>query len=243
MNTISAAYDINAEREWNRLEHDPFHSLEFIVTSHFLKKYLPKQGRILDAGGGPGRYSLELCRLDYEVVLADISPGLIEHAKNRFKDEPDAIRNRLIEFVVGDIQDLSFLNKYRFDAVLCLGGPLTHIESDTGRIKALSELVRIAKPNAPVFVSVMGRLAALRTILVKHNEEILDPSIGKLVEDGSSNSGFTKSTWHFYRAEELKRQAEQCGLVTLDMAGCQGVSSNLEDATNQLSNDPEKWKR
>jgi len=38
------------------LRKDADHQLEFIVTMHFLWKYLPKQGLVLDAGGGPGRY-------------------------------------------------------------------------------------------------------------------------------------------------------------------------------------------
>jgi len=50
----------NAEYEWRRLMQDAYHQLEFIVTMHFLEKYLPEKGLILDAGGGPGRYTIEL---------------------------------------------------------------------------------------------------------------------------------------------------------------------------------------
>lgn len=46
--------------EWNRLVKDAYHALEFLVTMHYLRKYLPETGKILDAGGGPGRYALEL---------------------------------------------------------------------------------------------------------------------------------------------------------------------------------------
>jgi hypothetical protein len=38
--------------EWKRLIKDPYHRLEFNTTLHFLRKYLPKKGLILDAGGG-----------------------------------------------------------------------------------------------------------------------------------------------------------------------------------------------
>ena len=43
-------------KEWKRLARDPYHQLEIDTTMHFLNKYLPKKGLILDAGGGPGRY-------------------------------------------------------------------------------------------------------------------------------------------------------------------------------------------
>ncbi|MDE0084481.1 MAG: hypothetical protein OXU23_02120 [Candidatus Poribacteria bacterium] len=43
--------------EWNRLVKDAYNSLEFLLTMHHLRKHLPETGRILDAGGGPGRYT------------------------------------------------------------------------------------------------------------------------------------------------------------------------------------------
>jgi SAM-dependent methyltransferase len=139
-----------------RLAKDPYHSLEFLVTWHYLQKHLPPSGVILDAGGGPGRYALELCRTGYKVVLLDISSGLISFAQDQFKAEPDVVQKRLVDSVVGDIQDLVPFETSHFDAVLCLGGPLSHIADETGRHRALSELVRVAKPGAVVCISVMG---------------------------------------------------------------------------------------
>ncbi|MDH5440280.1 MAG: hypothetical protein OEY31_06720 [Candidatus Bathyarchaeota archaeon] len=37
--------------EWERLTKHPYHRLEFDTTLHFLKKYLPRKGLVLDAGG------------------------------------------------------------------------------------------------------------------------------------------------------------------------------------------------
>src|SRR5512135_544115 len=50
------------DHEWNRLFQDDFHQLEWNTTWRFLKEYLPKAGLVLDAGGGPGRYTIELAR-------------------------------------------------------------------------------------------------------------------------------------------------------------------------------------
>ena len=66
-----------------RLTHDAYHRLEYIVTMHFLEKYLPSSGLVLDAGGGPGRYSIELARKGYEVVLLDLSPKCLELAERK----------------------------------------------------------------------------------------------------------------------------------------------------------------
>lgn len=66
---VKRYYDENAEREWGRLAQDAYHRLEHIVTTHFLEIYLPKEGLVLDAGGGPGRYTIDLAKRGYDVVL------------------------------------------------------------------------------------------------------------------------------------------------------------------------------
>jgi SAM-dependent methyltransferase len=239
---IADAYDRFQEREWIRLVRDPYHTLEFTVTWHYLRQFLPPQGFILDAGGGPGRYALELCRAGYDVVLLDLSSGLVSFARDRFEEEPEGVRRRLRDVIVGDIQDLSRFGAAAFDAVLCLGGPLTHISSAAGRQKALSELARVAKPGAVVYISVMGYLAVLRTILSRFSHELVEPGFRRFLETGDT-TGTTGTVWHFFRADELRESAESHGLMTLDMAGCEGLSTGLAEATNALAGDAARWEQ
>ncbi|MDI6847057.1 MAG: methyltransferase domain-containing protein [Candidatus Bathyarchaeia archaeon] len=70
-----------ARYEWRRLRQDSYHQIEFTVTMRFLEKYLPKHGLVLDAGGGPGRYTIELAKRDYDVVLLDLVPEMLKLAK------------------------------------------------------------------------------------------------------------------------------------------------------------------
>ncbi|MEW5760634.1 MAG: class I SAM-dependent methyltransferase, partial [Candidatus Thermoplasmatota archaeon] len=143
--------------EWKRLVRDPYHRLEFDTTVHFLKKHLPKKGLILDAGGGPGRYTIELAKLGYDIVLHDLTPKLLEIAKRRIKKEK--VQNKVKRIVHGSIENLSVFDNNTFDAVICLGGALSHVVNRKQREKAIDELIRVAKKNAPIFVSVIGRLA------------------------------------------------------------------------------------
>lgn len=241
MSDVAEIYNQMPEHEWNRLARDAYHWLEFEVTWHFLSRYLPAHGLILDAGGGPGRYSLELCRQGYEVVLYDLSSGNLALAQKNFQAEPPEVRNRLCECVVGDICDLSRYATGTFDAVLCLGGPITHIASSEGRQQALKELVRVAKPGALVAVAVVGYLAVLRDGMMYWNEEMLTPAYARLVQTGE-DFGPTKTIWHFFRADEIRTVAEAAGLHTLDMVGCEGLSTGTKEATNRLAQEPEKWK-
>ena len=227
--------------EWHRLAKDAYNSLEFLVTMHYLRKHLPKTGKILDAGGGPGRYTLELCRTGYEIVLLDIDPTYTAFAEEKIKLEPKNVSARLIASIVGDIRDLSRFNTNEFDAVLCLGGPLTHIIDETERTQATSELVRVAKSGAIVCISVMGYLAMLRTVLSRASEELITPQYWELIKEG--NNLVRDNLWHFFRASELQQLAESCGLTTLEMVGCEGLSTGLLEATNAVAEDPTKWER
>ena len=229
--------------EWNRLVKDAYNSLEFLVTMHYLRKYLPESGRILDAGGGPGRYALELCRAGYDVVLLDIDPTYTTFAAENIELEPKSVSRRLIASIVGDIRDLSDFNTNDFDAVLCLGGPLTHISDELERTQATSELVRVAKPGAIVCIAVVGYLAMLRTVFSRFSYELITPPYSELIQEGKGNNLVGGNLWHFFRASELQQLAESCGLITLEMVGCEGLSTGLPEATNTVAEDPAKWER
>ena len=76
-------YVENVRPEWKRLTADAYHRLEFETTLHFLRQYLPKQGLVLDAGGGPGRYTLELACKGYDIVLLDLVSANLAFARKR----------------------------------------------------------------------------------------------------------------------------------------------------------------
>lgn len=163
-------YNEEAEREWKRLAKDQFHKLEFNTTLHFLKKYLPKKGFILDAGGGPGRYTIELAKMGYKVALLDLAPGNLEVARKKIKDSK--VKENVISVEEGSIINLSRFKSNSFDAVLCLGGPISHVAKEKDRKKAASELIRVAKKSAPILISVMGKNGALMNALRRWPEEV-----------------------------------------------------------------------
>lgn len=233
-------YAKTADYEWKRLMQDPYHQIEFIVTSHFLNKYLPRSGLLLDAGGGPGRYTIALAKKGYDVVLLDLVKETLEIAKEQIKREK--VKDKVKQIVEGSIKDLSMFYKETFDGVLCLGGHLSHLLDVQEREVATRELVRVAKVNAPIFASVIGRLGVLKTILVefpegmKHAKHHLE--VGDYIPD-ETGKGFTAAHW--FLPEELKELFEKRNVKTLDMAGLEGLSSHLQKATNELYKDREKW--
>ena len=227
-------------KEWRRLIRDAYHRLEFETTLHFLEKYLPKKGLVLDAGGGPGRYTIELAKRGYEMVLLDMTPANLEFARRQIKRAK--LQDKVANIVEGSIVDLSQFPDETFEAVICLGGPLSHILDRQKREVAISELIRVTKRGSPLFVSVMGRLSLLVVELMLFQNEIEAP-ISKQIRDTGDidgSSGFTAC--HFFLPEDLRAAFSEKGVAILEMAGLEGISSHHARKVNQLAKDQKRWK-
>jgi SAM-dependent methyltransferase len=238
---VKSWYTSSARYEWRRLKQNPYHQIEFTTTMHFLQKYLPKHGVILDAGGGPGRYTIELAKQGYDIVLLDLVPEMLNLAKRRIRRA--GIKRNVKQIMQGSIEDLSMFLDETFDATLCLGGTLCHLLNTKQREKAAAELMRITKKEAPVFVSVISRVGLIRSFLTYFPHEMKHAKHHWKVGDyvpGLHGEGFTAAHW--FLPEELQDLFERHGAKTMEMAGLEGLSSHHEKETNRLFKDKEKWK-
>jgi len=236
-------YSKNAKKEWKRLVRDPYHRLEFDTTMHFLRKHLPSRGFILDAGGGPGRYTIELAKQGYNLVLLDLTPELLEIARRQIKRAK--VQDNVKGIIEGSIDNLYMFKDNTFDAVLCLGGTLSHLVDEKQREKAIDELVRVAKIGAPIFISVIGRLAVLIYALVNSPLEIETSEVFQRYRDTGDYygelGGFAPS--HFYLPEELESALRKRNLIILEKVGLEGLATMHRKETNRLYRKyPKAWK-
>lgn len=222
---VKEYYSEQGIKEWKRLAKNPYKRLEFDTTLHFLKKYLPKKGLILDAGGGPGRYTIELAKLSYDLVLLDLTPKLLETAKRKIKREK--VQDKVKQVVQGSIDDLSMFRENTFDAVICLGGTLSHLIDKKQREKAIDELIRVAKKDAPIFVSVIGRLAVcVRALIELWPEMLTAPDVfRKYTISGDYLGGYGFTACHFYLPEDFKNEFKDKAKV-LKTVGLEGIFSS-----------------
>jgi len=239
-NRVKKYYTATVRKEWNRLVRSPYFQLEFDTTMRFLEKYLPKKGRLLDAGGGPGRYTIELAKRGYRMTLLDLTPANLEFARRQIRRS--GVADRVEAVVEGSIADLSRFEDGSFDAVICTGGPLSHILDARKRNRAVRELIRVAKRRAPVFASVMSRLSVEVIELMLFPHEIEEPFFKTARDSGDypGMSGFTAC--HFFLPEELKRAFSDKGVRILEMAGLEGISSRQYRAVNALARHPKRWR-
>jgi len=126
------------------------------VTWDNIRRFLPPlPARVLDAGGGTGRWTVMLAKMGYEVTLTDISQGMLGVA--RVKIEAAGLSDR-VTILRQDIRDMSALAADGFDLVLAEGDPVGYCEDHAAAIR---ELARVARAGAHVIVSVDSRVAAL----------------------------------------------------------------------------------
>ncbi len=238
-NLVTQFYTENVHSEWRRLVKNAYHRLELDTTLHFLAKYLPPGGHVLDAGGGPGRYTLELARRGYDVTLVDSTQANLDFARRMGKRYK--IQQRVQQIALASIVDLSQFPEGAFDAVLCSGGPLSHVLDGEERARAISELVRVTKPAAPIFVSVIGRIAVLAVILNELTVEIGMQHYDKLINTGDylGERGFTAC--HFFLPEEFQLAFTRPDLEILEMAGLEGISTLHHKALNRLAKDKQHY--
>ncbi|MBD7945342.1 MULTISPECIES: class I SAM-dependent methyltransferase [Psychrobacillus] len=204
--------------EWGRLEREP---IEFQVNWHYIKRYLPPAGNILDNGAGPGKYSIKLAMEGYRVTLTDLTPKLVEIAKE--KAEEFHLENHFSDFLVADARDLSGIQDEQFDAALMLG-PMYHLQEEADRIKAIRELHRVTKKNGLVFIAFMPRIKHILTSLMypenwKPNNQM--KSIQQFNDTGSFNhqeaGRFTGA--YYFNIEEIKPFMEAHGFESLELIG------------------------
>jgi len=181
---VRGYYDNFGEREWERLTRPDDGAVEFAVTQRTIADYLPAGARVLDIGGGPGRYSLWLAERGHRVVLADLSPALIALARDKVAASSAAAL--VDDITVADARDLSRWADGAFDAVLALG-PFYHLPDLADRDRAAHELARVLRPGGLAFVALMPRYAFLRRTLALPDERrrLAAPAfVARVLDDG-----------------------------------------------------------
>lgn len=216
-------------KEWERLDREEDGALEFTVNKAWIARYLPPAGaRVLDLGGGPGRYALWLAEQGYRTTLADLSPDLLAIARQQSK--ADGVDLEAI--VEANALDLAQFKDASFDAALCMG-PLYHLIDLEDRTQAARELLRVVKPGAPVFVAFLNRLQALR-VAINPDIPFFSTATFELVrrwhEDGIFISPvlgvFADS--YFAHPGEIVPFMEATGFQTADLVASESIANSVQ---------------
>lgn len=223
-------YDEYAPKEWERLEK---HRTEFAVSMRALGEFLPRPPcAVLDVGGGPGRYAIELSRQGYSVTLLEISRGNLRLARQKAREA----QVRLAGTIHANALDLSKLDPARYDAVLLMG-PLYHLLSHGERVQAIQEAMRVLRPGGKLFAAFITRFAPFRYQAIGEPAWLVEnPEYARqLLETGIHDRPTQFAKAYYAHPDEVRPFMESCGLRTLSLVGCEGVVAEHEDKVNALT--------
>jgi SAM-dependent methyltransferase len=164
------------------------------------------------------------------VVLADLSPGLLEIARRELAEagiEPEAV-------LEVDARDLSRFSVGEFDAVLALG-PFYHLVAAADRERAAREAYRVLRPGGLLLATVMTRYSWLLGVLLEAGSRRLE-DVRRALEDGVYRNAepgrFTEA--YLYRPAEVAPFFEAGGFETVRLMASQSFLYLAQEQVAEL---------
>jgi len=167
MEEVKAYYD-----EKSKSYDETFDALYFkvydAITWKYIEPYIPinPNALVLDAGGGTGRWAIQIARKGCKVILMDVSEGMLNAAAKRVEE---GLRHK-ITIKKGDIAKTGYANE-TFDMILCEHALFLFKEPDM----FIKELKRILKKKSRLIISAQNRyVQSLSSLSDKPNPANVD---------------------------------------------------------------------
>ena len=232
---VIAYYDGFAEE--SRLQ-SGLSRLEFERTKEILAKVLPQPpARVIDVGGAGGTYSAWLAERGYEAHLVDVSPRLVEQARQL----NEKLEKRIASLSVADAGRLP--QDDDFAAAVLVMGPLYHLTSSADRQTALAEALRVLEPSGLVVVAAISRYASALDGLAR--QLAVDPAFVRMrdqdLRDGQHRNNTDRpdyfTTAYFHRPEDIRAELASAGFLDVNVFGVEGPGWIVSDFDVRWAND------
>jgi SAM-dependent methyltransferase len=203
--------------------------IEFERTKVILSQRLPRTGRVLDVGGGPGTYARWLADRGYTVELFDPIPLHVEQAREASRSGAP------FQVDVGDARDLP-VDDESADAVVMMG-PLFHLVEREDRQLALREARRALRPGGAIVASAMGRfLVPFRGVV---SNGIQEPDalewVLSVAETGIRSSPPGPFPAYAHRPHELYQELSDAGFADVEVIAIEGFVHLLDNLHVRLN--------
>ena len=193
---VRAHYNEDANKEWSRF--DGGARVEFELNKRFLARYIKPGDRVLDCGGGPGRYSLWLSEMGCDVTLFDLAEENVKFGLAK----ADELGLKL-GGIAGDARKVRELVEGEFDHVLLMG-PLYHLTDEADRRMAVNscmDCLKVGGTLSTAFISFYGGMVFLLRELIGGGDkydaaplELIDTDLGQIERrEAFHGDGFTRA--------------------------------------------------
>ncbi len=205
----SARYHTKIAKSYDSEYTDRYWETHSKIEWKRLDKYLPKgKSLILDAGGGTGEFSIAFAKRGHNVVLTDVSSGMLDVARKKIAKL--RLGNK-ITVMPQDITDMKDFRDGQFDFAVSLGDPVSYCMDECA---AVSELARVVKRGAYVIITVDSYYASMLNLIRRNDVQELK----NLIKTGNTTFPFDYPQ-HNFKVGELGGLFEQSGLEVVEIFG------------------------
>jgi ubiquinone/menaquinone biosynthesis C-methylase UbiE len=221
--------------EWGRLAL-PEGRLEHERSLALIDRYLTVPCRVLDLGGGPGRYSAALAIRGHRVVLADLSRALLEQARIKLRELE--VEGSIESFDEVNALDLGRYRDSSFDAVVAFG-PFYHLQAAFEREQAAREIFRVLRRGGLVLAAFIPRVSGLIGLLERaaaRPAQVTAVALRAAAASGvfrnASLDGFQEG---FYaRPEEMNDLLAANGFDVIDRVSLRGLADRIAGKLQEM---------
>lgn len=239
--TTQSFYNTWGANEWERLDSSFENRINHRIHRSLLAEFIRPGDAVLEAGAGPGRFTLELAGNGATVTVCDLSDVQLEF--NRKKVTEAGLADRVTGWHQADIVDLSRFESAGYDAVVCVGSVLSCVLDKVPN--ALDELVRVLKPGGLLIVSVTSRFgylrAGLREILRLARAGGQLAAIDNAVDTGDIvgvRADTELLTTHFFTWEELRSLLVERNCEVVAASASNFLSADSPELETEVTSDP-----
>ena len=200
--------------------------VEFFVTNAYIEKYINNKQNlnILDIGAGTGKYSIYYSEKGHNVCAVE----LVKQNLVRLQEKNSSVLSRQ-----GNALDLSYYKDNSFDITLLLG-PMYHLFSEEDKAKALSEALRVTKPNGYVFVGYVMNDYAIISFGFK-DRNIIESISNKKVDANFHIQNKIEDLYSYVRVEDINKINTFCNAKRVELVGVDGATDYIRPYINKLT--------
>lgn len=228
--TIKAHYDNDPLYEWERTNES---RIEYIITTKMLSRYTKPGDKVLDLGGGPGRYSTWLASCGCDVTLFDLSEGNIRFAKDKASELHVSLKT-----ICGNALDESIYPEETYDHILVMG-PMYHLFENEDRRRVIDNALLHLKKNGKIYIVFINLFAGALYYLDEDKLGLLqeldyDPSYGQCLLHNKGWNGMAFTEARFEALPDIKRFCNSFGLKKVTLFGQEGFLGTYVHQTEAL---------
>lgn len=212
----------NKASEESRLEKGmgvfEFERIKSLIKRHIVS---PKS-KIIDVGGGTGKYSEWLAQMGHEVHLVEPVLKHVAIAQQRAKKY-----NGRFKVQQAEAQNIDIPNK--FADLVILHGPLYHLQNASARAKAIAEAKRLVKKGGLVLGFAINRSASTLAGLLQgliHKPEFFkmcEEELATGIHNPPENFPWLLAEAYYHHPDALQKEFEDQGLLYLNMYAVEGM--------------------